>query len=203
MFEQSEKIDALAKALASAQAEIGNAKKDAKNPHFKNTYASLTEVLDVAKVINKYGLSVTQWPLESGRLCTTLMHESGQWVRATMSVPLAKNDPQGAGSALTYMRRYALKSILGIGDEDDDAEAAKGSVKQEAAKASVKQEETKPSIDLFKVEAKKANGVSKLFAQLLEKTADADAWAMAWEDAKGEEEKTAVARQLFNNLNSK
>jgi hypothetical protein len=41
-------------------------------------------------------------------------------------MPLAKNDPQGYGSALTYARRYGLAAIVGVCPEDDDANAASG-----------------------------------------------------------------------------
>jgi hypothetical protein len=50
---------------------------------------------------------------------------SGESISATAPVPLAKNDPQGAGSAITYGRRYALGMLLGlVAEEDDDAQAA-------------------------------------------------------------------------------
>lgn len=57
---------------------------------------------------------------------TILMHTSGEWISSSMSMPLAKNDPQGVGTAVSYGRRYGLSAILGIvgKDEDDDANAA-------------------------------------------------------------------------------
>jgi hypothetical protein len=55
---------------------------------------------------------------------TTLAHETGQWVRGRLALPLAKTDPQGIGSAITYGRRYALAAMVGVAPEDDDGNAA-------------------------------------------------------------------------------
>ena len=56
---------------------------------------------------------------------TILAHESGQWIQSELCMPLAKNDPQGVGSAITYGRRYGLAAIVGIvADDDDDGNAA-------------------------------------------------------------------------------
>jgi hypothetical protein len=57
---------------------------------------------------------------------TMLMHISGEWILGINSIPISKNDPQGAGSAITYARRYGLSAILGIHQEDDDANSASG-----------------------------------------------------------------------------
>jgi hypothetical protein len=53
-------------------------------------------------------------------LTTIIMHDSGEWIRATATLTLDKQTPQGQGSAITYMRRYALSAALGIATEDDD-----------------------------------------------------------------------------------
>jgi hypothetical protein len=125
---QSESIAKLAAALVKAQAEVQNATKDSKNPHFKSSYASLASVLDTTKpVLAKYGLAVVQMPgFADG--CATLdcviVHESGEWMGGTAGAPLQKNDPQGVGSALTYLRRYSLAALAGITQEDDDGNAA-------------------------------------------------------------------------------
>jgi hypothetical protein len=58
-------------------------------------------------------------------LTTRLLHTSGQWIEDTASSPLPKADPQGVGSATTYLRRYALAAFLCITQEDDDGEAAR------------------------------------------------------------------------------
>jgi hypothetical protein len=125
-----ESIAALIKSLIACQQEFAPLKKSAKNPHFKNTFVPLSEVVEnVLPVLNKHGLAVTQLPstLEDGTpaLMTVLMHESGEQLSATMPLMMVKPDPQGQGSAITYARRYALMSVLGlVGDEDDDGTAA-------------------------------------------------------------------------------
>jgi hypothetical protein len=56
---------------------------------------------------------------------TVLMHESGEWIKGTISLIPKADDPQSVGSALTYARRYSLSAILGVAsEEDDDANAA-------------------------------------------------------------------------------
>ena len=124
----SEQLNELADALAKAQGEIKNAKKDSKNPHFKNDYASLESVLDeVRPAFCKHGLSLFQSPRsdESGHwLDTRLLHKSGQWIEETMRLILFKVDMQGLGSAITYARRYSASALAGIHQTDDDAQAA-------------------------------------------------------------------------------
>jgi hypothetical protein len=57
-------------------------------------------------------------------LTTILAHSSGEWIKQTMEVPVTKPDAQGAGSAITYMRRYALAAVVGVVQADDDGNAA-------------------------------------------------------------------------------
>ena len=52
------------------------------------------------------------------------MHSSGEWLESEFVLPITKQDPQSAGAALTYARRYALQSMAGIPNADDDAESA-------------------------------------------------------------------------------
>lgn len=124
----SEQIKDIATALAKAQAEIEGAKKDSTNPHFKSSYADLASVWDACrKALTGNGLSVVQGPVsDEGRVgvTTMLMHSSGQWLESTFFMRPTKDDPQGAGSALTYARRYALAAMVGVAPEDDDGNAA-------------------------------------------------------------------------------
>jgi hypothetical protein len=54
-----------------------------------------------------------------------LIHSSGEWISETVTVRAQKDDPQGLGSALTYLRRYALAAVVGVtATEDDDGNAA-------------------------------------------------------------------------------
>jgi hypothetical protein len=127
--ETSEQINDLAAALSKAQKEIKGAVKDSTNPHFKSSYADLASVWEACReAITSNGLAVVQTPHtdEAGNchIVTMLTHASGQWIRDTFSLPPTKADPQGYGSAITYMRRYALAAIVGVAPEDDDGNAA-------------------------------------------------------------------------------
>jgi hypothetical protein len=120
-------ISKLAEALSKAQLEITGAVKDSSNPFFKSTYADLASVLDAMKPLNKYGLALIQMPIDGGdvvKLVTTLVHSSGEWMQSTYSMRPVKNDPQGIGSCITYMRRYAASAFCGIAQVDDDGNAA-------------------------------------------------------------------------------
>ena len=116
-------------ALIKSQSEMGSAVKDSKNPHFRSRYASLAAVIDaVIPVLNANGVGVLQLPSIEGsevRLTTILMHSSGQRLSSTVGAPLGKKqDAQAVGSAITYLRRYSLQSIMGLPVEDDDGNAA-------------------------------------------------------------------------------
>lgn len=125
-------ITELAKALAKAQGEMENAKRTSMNPHFKSSYADLATIWDVIREpLSNNGLSVVQLPAETTngniRLTTTLMHSSGEFIEEGFSLSLKDaSNPQQAGSALTYMKRYALLGVAGIAPEDDDGNAATG-----------------------------------------------------------------------------
>jgi hypothetical protein len=132
-MKQSESIATLAAAFVKAQAAMEGAKKEATNPFFKSKYADLGEVWRVVKeAFAPHGLSVIQLPetcptTGTVTLTTTLLHESGEWLSGTMPVRVAKDDPQGVGSGITYARRYALAALCGVvADADDDGEAGMG-----------------------------------------------------------------------------
>ena len=121
----------LSAALVAFQSECPSVAFDSKNPHFKNRYASLAAIHKVVTpILIKHGLAVLQFPVsEDGKAgCVTrIVHESGESMEQTLMLPLAKNDPQGAGAAITYARRYGLSGALGlVTEEDDDGEAASG-----------------------------------------------------------------------------
>jgi len=129
-MKQSESITDLATALCLAQAEMGGAIKDSNNPFFKSSYADLTSVIKVIKEpFARHGLSFVQLPVTSvgGNgvgVSTMLMHNSGQWLQGEYLLPMDKVTPQGAASSITYARRYALQSLVGIPSVDDDSEMA-------------------------------------------------------------------------------
>lgn len=127
---KSESINELATALAKAQGELQNASKSSQNNHFKSSYADLAEVLNTLRPsLSKNGLSVSQFPSYQNGIVsvdTLLMHSSGQWLSGNISVPIGKQDAQSIGSATTYCRRYSLAAVVGIAQEDDDANSAAG-----------------------------------------------------------------------------
>jgi hypothetical protein len=126
----SDSINEIAAALAKAQGEMGGAVKDAANPFFKSKYADLASVRDACiGPLSKHGIAVFQSPSVAGAVVsveTMLAHSSGQWVRGSVSCTAKDDSPQSVGSAITYLRRYALQSFAGVAPEDDDAEAAHG-----------------------------------------------------------------------------
>ena len=131
---KSDKIDKLAGALAKAQGELDGAAKKSTNPFFKSGYADLHEVISSTfPHLSKHGLSISQGnEIVPGAVCvtTTLLHESGQWLRSKIKVPFpigkdgnAKIDAQGVGTATTYGRRYSLAAMVGVAQKDDDAQS--------------------------------------------------------------------------------
>lgn len=118
-------------AFHEAYAEIQNPTKNANNPAFKSKYANLEEMLNVTKpVLVAVGFSLVQQPVsEEGRIGvhTRLLHKSGDEMDfGSFTVDLAKHDAQGAGSAITYCRRYSIGAIFGLAQEDDDGNGASG-----------------------------------------------------------------------------
>lgn len=129
MFETSTNTEKLDAALAKIQGEIKPAIKDSQNPHFRSSYADIAAVWDAIRpALAKYGVNVTQWPIESEDKSqlkiVTRIAISGEWMKATWCLPVSKPDAHGFGSAVTYARRFTLMAALGVAPEDDDANHA-------------------------------------------------------------------------------
>lgn len=111
-------------ALLKAQMEFPNVKKSSSNPFFKSKYAGLDSVLEVVTpILNKNGLFIAQFPInveDRVGVYTAIYFKDGEKIEGSFTMNLSKNDPQGAGSAITYARRYALVAMLGLNVEDDD-----------------------------------------------------------------------------------
>lgn len=131
---KSESIKNLSKALTTFHLKVDKIKKDAKNPFFKSSYASLSNILDaINEPLIECGLTISQFPTGENGLTTILMHESGEFISAEYQMRPVKDDPQGRGSAITYQRRYAIASVLSLNiDDDDDANLATHGKKQPA-----------------------------------------------------------------------
>jgi hypothetical protein len=136
MQRSSETIGAIAAALAKAQAELTNPGKAliatirASNPREKDMtfrYAALASGLDIVrKALGGHEIATVQTTAidkETGliRLTTTLAHSSGEWLSSEWPVcPITETaTPRRTGAALTYARRYALFTLVGIAGEDD------------------------------------------------------------------------------------
>jgi hypothetical protein len=125
---KSEHIDKLAKALSLAQQEIKGAEKKSTNPFFNSGYADLHTVIEASlPILTKHGLSVIQG--NDGKpgefyVTTMLLHESGQWIKSKLKMPVEKATAQSIGSTITYGRRYGWSAICGISQYDDDGNLA-------------------------------------------------------------------------------
>ena len=126
---QSEQINEIAAALSIVQSELEKAEKNGTNTvggGAKRKYADINAVYSaIREPLSKNGLSVAQTmrPSEPGIVCvrTTLMHTSGQWLAGECVLPWDRQGgPQGAGSAITYARRYSLSAMIGVVSEEDD-----------------------------------------------------------------------------------
>lgn len=141
----SGEVQDLLAALAKAQADMPNPKKNAKNDHFRNQYADLGAVLECLETpLQENGLVLTQtvritrWESENAItvipcLVTRLWHvPTGKWIEGEIPLKPEKDTPQGLGSAITYARRYAIKCMFCMSDVDDDGNAASGVAKPQA-----------------------------------------------------------------------
>lgn len=120
----------LISALIKFQAENLTVKRDAKNPHFKSTYASLDQILDLVRpLLSKHGLVITHI-IEGSSLKTILLHESGESLVSEMAFTMPAK-PQEFGSLITYLKRYSIGAMLALAtDNDDDANAANAAIKE-------------------------------------------------------------------------
>ena len=142
-MKQSLNIANLAKSLILAHSAIqSSVVKNSTNKTFSSAYADLGSVIEAIKShLNKAGIAVIQSPTlpdVQGNVCLTtrLIHETGEWMEDTCSTPMTHLDPQGFGSAVSYLRRYALSAMMGLYQADDDGAAATG------GRAEVKEETT-------------------------------------------------------------
>ena len=136
MPRSSESVAALASALAKAQAELVNPEKSLTasirtgrpgEGERSFRYAPLSSGLDIVrKTLGQHEIATVQTTAidqTAGmvNLTTTLVHASGEWIASDWPVcPIAETaNPQRMGAALTYARRYALFTLVGIAGEDD------------------------------------------------------------------------------------
>jgi hypothetical protein len=130
-YETSPEIDKIAKAFVAFRSTCPNVDKDRDGYNYK--YATLGNIIGITREhLKKNNLAVMQFPIAGNKaigVITTLLHESGQFIRARFLMPIptlsGTNVTQDAGAAITYARRYALAAVLSIAsDEDTDASYA-------------------------------------------------------------------------------
>jgi hypothetical protein len=133
-------------AFVKAQANFESAKKTANNPFFKSKYADLSEVIDaVKKPLSDNGLAFVQTVEPIGNtyvLKTVLFHSSGESLSSEYPIFAKSGDAQGFGAGVTYARRYALQTLLGIPADDDDGNTASAN---NTNKTTTQKTQTKPA----------------------------------------------------------
>jgi len=167
----SNEIKNIALALSKVIGEVKNSPKTSQGYGYK--YSSLDEVLNLVRpVLSKHGLSIVQsQELKEGGLVivkTLLMHISGEFIETEVSCPFESlkgmNSYQSLGSAITYLRRYAITSLLAIASEEDtDANSPqkKQPLTQKASQPQSQQAKTQKSQSLkdLGIEVVVKNGV--------------------------------------------
>lgn len=136
---KSESVKHISEAMSKFQGKVNQPKKDKTNPFFKSKYVPLENVVEViTEEAPKHGLSFFQSPCndEHGRIgiSTLVTHQSGEFIEfEPLFMKAEKNNAQGSGALITYLRRYTLSSIFGItSDEDDDGNLTNPAPKQQA-----------------------------------------------------------------------
>ena len=110
--------------IHEAKKEIGVVKKNAKNPHFKNTYADLNALIDaVEPILLEKGLIMLQ-PIKDGKVYTQII-DIDTFESVESCIDLSPNlTAQALGSQITYYRRYTLQSLMSLQSDDDDGQKA-------------------------------------------------------------------------------
>ncbi len=165
-------------------------------------YATLDKILDMARpVLAAEGLALFQ-PISTNEkgglvLVTRLLHRSGEWMETSIPLPAPGGDPQSFGSAVTYLRRYAVTALLGIAsDEDDDGNRAAGNhIKDTTSRQERLRDEVGRTIDPIQALTVRAKGARDVDdgTDLLRAWANATA---ATEAIRGKPEWEQLVRQV-------
>ena len=168
-FDSAETVTNISPNIATALLEFHKTNphvvEDKRNPHFKNTYASLESVIKAVRTASEFGLTFTQEMDFEGDITfvrTVMMHSSGDTrVSRTKIVSKDPNDPQKQGSAISYAKRYGLQSIFGLPSDDDDGEIA-----NKAASTKPKNKpDGEPDIDKYIQNAKSIKELGDIWKQ--------------------------------------
>jgi hypothetical protein len=129
MIKETDTKQEFLEALMKVQSEIGSLSKIKDNPFHKSKYVPLSSILsEIKPILNSNKFLLTQIiELEGEReiLRTNITHANGECLTSCAPLNVAdKSNPQKYGSAITYMRRYSLTSLLGLEEDDDDGQKA-------------------------------------------------------------------------------
>lgn len=122
------KSSTLIDAIHAVQQEVGVIEKTrtAKiGDKFSYKYADLTDIwVAIKPILEKYKLTIVQYPTSASSNIgiyykTEIYASNGESISAVMPLQTTKEDPQALGSAITYIRRYMLVSMLGLFTDDD------------------------------------------------------------------------------------
>lgn len=129
-MQTSPEVDKIAEALAAAQGKFQNPDKNRTvevktktGGTYSFAYATLDQILDIVRPVlsdNKIAFIQVVDGIESPVLVTRIIHASGQWIESSLLLQVDGPGNQQLGSAITYLRRYGLISLLGLAAEEDD-----------------------------------------------------------------------------------
>jgi len=136
------------KGIHAVQQNIGviGKKSEADTGKYKYRYADMTTIWNaIREELKRQKLTIVQTPTAAHGsmlgdfLTTAIYHESGEWLSDTMRLITNRDDPQGLGAAITYMKRYMIVSMFGLVTDDDndaaDSRLADGEMKKEWVRA--------------------------------------------------------------------
>lgn len=168
----SESILKIAPDVIAAHAKMTEIERNATNPFTESEYADLEAVLSVIRpILAAHNLALMQFPSFSGGqvgVVSRLLHISGEWFEEEASAGSLPPDPQKAGSAITYLRRYSAMAICGIAPKDDDAapgknKKKKGQATQTATQASSGEKSMWNTVKAFPPDVKALLTQAKIF----------------------------------------
>lgn len=160
------------KKLNEFKKAVGTIKKDGNNPHYKSKYATIESVLDtIEQPLSDNNLGFIQCVEDMFLITTIYDTESDSVITSKTPLLLNKQDMQQLGSAITYARRYALVTMFGLEQEDDDGNKASGlpqqpqatNQPQQQAKVYATKEQATELATLAKATNQDINEVTKFF----------------------------------------
>ena len=124
----SAKVAKLAGAMSKVQGAVRAAEENATNPHFRSRFSDLGSVIRAGRGhLAAHGVALIQLPFRapdgSVGVAAVLLHQSGEWIGAALTIPIKDNrgvsPPQAAGIIISYCRRYLYQSLVGFASGAD------------------------------------------------------------------------------------